>query len=261
MNKKKENLTTDLLGVAPYGEAIKVAVEKGFGGAKAILSRVCLPAAEELGLMYKDKVRHWRLNNIIKIIEKSDKKIDFVNGNLELTAHPRVIKEIIENGSWCDDDSIQEMWAGILASSCNEKLGDDSNLIFVNALKNLTKNQVIILNYICQNCKIKVDRNGFLFAEHIEISFEDLCAILDTSNLHQIDSELDNLASNELILQELNVFGGGHAAGFVFGDDKITAHLEPSPFAINLFIKGQGFKGEPKDYFKIDYIETNTGQK
>lgn len=255
MKYKKGNTSKDLLGIASYGEALKIIVEKGFNSAEAILSRICLPAAEELGFMFRDKVSYWRLNNIIQIINKSENKIDFSNGQLALTAHPRVIKEIIENGSWCDDEGIQEMWSGMLASSCNETNGDDSNLIFVNTLKQLTKNQVSILNFICLKCNIRVDKNGFLFADHIEITFDKLCALLGTTNLHQIDAELDYLRSNELILAEQSVFGGGHLAGFVFGQDKITAHLEPSPFAINLFIKGQGYKGQPKDYFKIEYNE------
>ncbi len=252
--ENKENGSKDILGIASYGEALKIAVEKGFGGAEAILSRICLPAAEELGLMFRDKVRYWRLNNIIRIINKSENKIDYINGQLELTAHPRVIKEIIENGSWCDDDGIQEMWAGILAATCNEKIGDDSNLIFVNTLKQLTKSQVKIINYICQNCKIRVDKNGLLYADHIEISFDELSAVVGSDNLQQLDAELDFLRSIELLMNDHSSFGG-HGAGFVFGKDTITAHLEPSPFAINLFIKGQGFKGQPKDYFKIEYVE------
>jgi hypothetical protein len=246
--------STDLLGIASYGEALKITVENSFKGAEAVLSRICLPAAEELGLMFRDKVRYWRLNNIIKIINKSENKIDFSNERFELSAHPRVVHEIIENGSWCDDEDIQEMWSGILVSSCNEKTGDDSNLIFINTLKQLTKNQVKLLNYLCENCKINVDKHGFLFAEHIEISFENLCKILNTKNLHQLDSELDFLRSIELLMEEKNTLGG-HIAGFLIGHDNITAQLEPSPFAINLFIKGKGFKGEPKDYFKIEYVE------
>ena len=55
-------------------------------------------------------------------------------------------------------------------------------------------------------------------------------------------------------MEEHNSFGG-HGAGFVFGQDTITAHLEPSPFAINLFIKGKGYKGQPKNYFQVEYVE------
>ncbi|EFK36356.1 Uncharacterised protein [Chryseobacterium gleum] len=250
MDNNNNKTSTDLLGLAPYGESLKIAVEKGFGAAEALLSRICLPAAEELGLMYKDKVRHWRLNNIIKIIEKSNDKLQFIDGEINLNAHPRVIKEIIENGSWCDDDTIQEMWAGLIASSCNEDDGDDLNLIFVNTLKQLTRNQVKILNYICSKCIMNVDKNGFIQANHIEISLDELSKIVEIKSVHQIDSELDFLRSKELLISD---YFSGHGAGFVIDLDNIVAHLEPSPFAINLFIRGQGFKGSPKDFYKLEY--------
>ncbi len=243
------------MGIAPYGEAIKISVEKGFDGAQALLSRVCLPAAEELGLMFQDKVRYWRLNNIIRIIQKSGNLFDFDNEKLKLTAHPRVVKEILDNGSWCDDDGLQDMWAGLIASSCNQQAGDDSNLPFANTLKSLTSRQAKILKFICESCEIKVDKNDFVFAEHIEIGLEELSAVVDTKDIHVLDTELDYLRSNELLMNDDVPLIGGHGAGFVFGQDKVVAHLEPSPFAIALYVKSQGYKGSPKEFYNLTYIE------
>ena len=176
--EEKNKYTVDIFGLAPYGEAIKISVEKSFEAAQAILSRICLPAAAELGLMFQDKVRYWRLNNIIKIIEKSEEKMDFGGEKLVLSAHPRVVKEIMENGSWCDDETLQEMWAGLIASSCDKNNGEDINLLFVNTLKNLTSNQAKILNYICENCQMEVDKNDFIYAEHIELDLDQIHEIL-----------------------------------------------------------------------------------
>ena len=39
----------------------------------------------------------------------------------------------------------------------------------------------------------------------------------------------------------------GHARGFMFGAEELKAQLEPSPFAIALYIKSKGFKGSPKN--------------
>ncbi|WP_081210947.1 Abi-alpha family protein [Salegentibacter sediminis] len=250
--KEENKNSVDLLGIAPYGEAIKISVEKSFEAAQSVLSRICLPAAEELGLMFQDKVRYWRLNNIIKIIQKSEGKMDFESERLTLSAHPRVVKEIMENGSWCDDETLQEMWAGLIASSCDKNDGDDINLLFVNTLKNLTSNQAKILNYICENCQMEVDKNGFIFAEHIDLELDQIHRIIGDEDLHKIDTEFDNMASSEL----LN--GGGlvgHASGFAFGDKELKAQLEPSPFAIALYVKSKGFKGTPKEYYNLEYRE------
>ncbi len=58
---------TDLLGLAPYGEAVNTATKVVVDGAAAFLSRVCLPASEEFGLLLQDQVRHWRAQNIARI--------------------------------------------------------------------------------------------------------------------------------------------------------------------------------------------------
>ena len=247
MKDETTSKSTDLLGIAPYGEAIKIAVEKGFGAAEAVLSRICLPAAEELGLMFRDKVRYWRLNNIINVINKSEGKLNFDDEKLTLTAHPKVVHEIMENASWTDDDNIQAMWAGLLISSCNEKEGDDSNLLFTNTLKLLTSNQVKTINFLCINCKKKIDRHGFIMAEDMELTDDQLSEILNTKDIVQMDIELDYLRSLEILSNE---------NGFNFGGKKLVANLSPSAFTLNLFVKSQGFKGTPREYFNLEYKET-----
>ena len=256
--KEQNKNNVDLFGLAPYGEAIKISVEKSFKAAQAVLGRICLPAAEELGLMFQDKVRYWRLNNIIKIIQKSEGKMDFEGEKLTLSAHPRVVKEIMDNGSWCDDETLQEMWAGLIASSCEKNEGDDINLLFVNTLKNLTSNQAKLLNFICENCQMKIDKNGFISSEHIDLELEKIYEIIGVQDLHKIDTEFDNM-SNAQLLNGGNFVG--HARGFTFGDDELKAQLEPSPFAISLYIKSKGFKGTPKEFYKLEYIEPKNEEK
>lgn len=139
------------------------------------------------------------------------------------------------------------MWAGLLASSCNEKEGDDSNLLFTNTLKLLTTNQVKIINYICINCEKKIDKHGLILAEDMQLTHDELSEILNTKEIVQIDIELDYLRSLEII---------SNGNGFDFGGQNLVANLSPSTFTINLFVKSQGFKGTPREYFKLEYSET-----
>ena len=67
MDTKK---TTDVLGLAPYGEAVKVIAQGVVDGAGAFLSRICLPAAEEFGLAWRDRIAGWRQRNAILITAK-----------------------------------------------------------------------------------------------------------------------------------------------------------------------------------------------
>jgi len=141
----------DILGVKPIAEAINTSVSKTFEGAEGFLKRVCAPALEELGLGVKEKVRNWRLNNIVKFLEKSQGKLIYDDDKLKI--NPRIAISIIENASLNDNDEIQEMWAGLFAASCSSSEQSDENLIFINLLKQLTIAQARILKYACENTK------------------------------------------------------------------------------------------------------------
>ena len=67
------------------------------------------------------------------------------NASKNVHAHPRILFKIIEEGSWSEDGVVQDMWAGLVQSSCSDSGDDDSNLIFINLLSNMTKLQAKIL--------------------------------------------------------------------------------------------------------------------
>ncbi|WP_342331744.1 hypothetical protein [Pedobacter sp. FW305-3-2-15-E-R2A2] len=228
----------DLLGLAPYGESLKLVIEKGFDAASAVLSRICLPAAEELGLMYRDKIKFWRLKNIIKIIDKSKNKIDFLDSELQLSLHPRIANELLEHGSLCDDDKLQEMWSGLLFVSIEIGESNDQNLLFANALKQLTAIQARLINHVCQNCKVKVCGNGLLIGGKMKMDLLEITNITGCSDIHQLDAELDSLRTSNLIL-----------GGFSMSKDPIEAELRVSAFLLALYSKTQGYKGQLLDFY------------
>ena len=57
---ENQSQSLDVLGIKPVGEAITTAVKGTVDGAAAFLSRICLPAAEEFGLLLRDRVSHLR---------------------------------------------------------------------------------------------------------------------------------------------------------------------------------------------------------
>ena len=76
----------------------------------------------------------------------------------------------LENGSWSERDEVQEMWAGLLASACTEDGKDDSNLLFMNLLSQLTGVQVAILKYGCEKAQKFKTQAGWIAAEDVGYS-------------------------------------------------------------------------------------------
>ena len=229
----------DVFGIKPYGETFKIAVEKAAEGVGAFLAATCMPAAEEFGLIVKDKFRYWRLNNAVRMLEKAKGKFEFTDDKLQLKVNPRIGIEIIENASWQEDDNILEMWAGLLNSSLNIDGIDDSNIIFINLLKSLTSVQCRILQYICANGGIARDKNGLIHTKTAcKISMNALFEIAQTNDIDRLDRELDHLRSLDLLPS--SIFGG---SGFTRNQKDFTQiALEPSALALNFYARVNGFK-------------------
>jgi hypothetical protein len=127
----------DILGVKPVADAVSHLSKATVDGASSFLSRICLPAAGEFGLLLQDKVRAWRAKNAVRVVAEAQARLAKYLPIQDCHAHPRLVANVIEEGSWADDATLQEMWGGLLASSCSPDGNDDSNLIFIGLLKQL----------------------------------------------------------------------------------------------------------------------------
>jgi hypothetical protein len=243
-----ENKALDIFGTKPIANAIDTTVTKTFEGIEGFLKLVCAPALEEVGLLIKDQVRYWRLNNMINILQKAKGKMEFIDNKLQIKAHPRVALAILENGSLNDNPEIQELWAGLFVSSCTKDGQDDENLIFVDLLKQLTTIEAKIINYSCKNSRKIICNNGLLMGDDFVIELNDLKNISGITDIHRLDRELDHLRSLELIGTSM---GGG---GFNSDDINLSAHIGPTALALNLYTKTQGYNGDPREFWSTNII-------
>ena len=114
MNEPGKSL--DIFGVKPVADSVSTVVTAATAGASAFLGRICLPAAEEFGLLLRDKVSGWRASNVAAISKCAEATLNEATNASDLHAHPRLVGAIIEHGSWADDGTLQNMWGGLLAS-------------------------------------------------------------------------------------------------------------------------------------------------
>jgi hypothetical protein len=230
----------DLLGIAPVGRAVERVTDSVLSGAEALLARVCLPAAEEFGLLLRDKVGEWRRRNAVATVLKAQPMLEAAAGEGR-HAPPRLIIESLAHASWSDNDEVQQMWAGLLASSCSKDGRDDSNWIFVNLLGQLTEMQAHILKVACESATKIVQPMGLIAAEALHRTGPELIALTGCPDVQRIDRELDHLRALGLI-----------QFGFVGGlATQPLADIRPSPLALHLYVRAQGSLQNPLDYFGL----------
>lgn len=245
----------DLLGIEPIGEAGLEATKAAIKGVSSFLELVFKPGLEELGYLIKDEVRLWRLNNIIRTLEKAQGKMEFDGKDLNLMANARVGLNIMEGCSEVDNEELQDLWAGLFASSCTPDGRDDSNMNFVDLLRRMSSVEAKIIDYACRNCNKYIYPNQLIIADEISVPFDTLVEISGTDDRYRLDSELDHMRSIELLVQGGSFVGSG--GGFTVSDNSLEANITPSSLALNLYFKTHSIGISPKVFWGDKLIPRN----
>lgn len=235
----------DILGIQPLSEAGKLIVSKSVDGISTFLSLVCEPALQEFGLMLSDNVRVWRLNNIVKTLEKAKGRFEFKDDKLQIKANPKVALSIIEECSLIDEEYLQEWWAGLFASSCTEDGKDDQNLVYINILRQLTSFEVKLLEYVCKTCTKKISQNGLILSDDVlKLSITEIFDLTGVDDLYRIDREMDHLRSLSLLTNQFFI-----SSGFDFSNEKLIAKLTPTALALNLYYRVTAIGISMKEFY------------
>lgn len=110
-----------------------------------LLRRLAGSAADQVGLMLSDKVWEYRANNLIKITLRVQQKLREA-GLPANSVSPRLLLPIIDNCSVENNETLQEMWAGLLATASQE--ADSMSPSFIETLKQLTPDEARHLEYV-----------------------------------------------------------------------------------------------------------------
>jgi hypothetical protein len=103
------------------------------------------PLAEELGMLMADKVKLYRVKNWVNVVQKTERIL--AKANLPPNAvPPRLFLPICDASSVEEDETLQDLWAGLLASASEKS--DSLPPSFVETLKQLTPNEAIGLEDI-----------------------------------------------------------------------------------------------------------------
>jgi hypothetical protein len=225
-------------------EAFSYSLKKGIDGVSSFLGKVCMPAAEEFGLLSRDKVHAWRLMNIVNIVENSKGILAFDPNTFELKISPRIVWKILENGSWAEDKNLQNMWAGLLASSCTKNGKDESNLIYVDILSRITPSEAYIINYVGKRCSESTGLVSKYFNTLININNELFSESVYFEDLDHLERELNHLESLGLI-RDLDLVYQHHLVG-----------MAATGLLLDLYVRCNGSLLSTNNYF-AQFWESN----
>ena len=162
-----DNKALDLLGIKGLSDSVRIATQGLIDGAAAFLSRLCLPAAEEFGLALRDRISDWRARNAARMLSRANSIYLSNSPSQTDRLSPRLAHVAIEAASWIDDDQVQAMWSGLLASSTSPDGHSDENLLFMNLLKQLSSLEVSILRFAVEKAPKHVSHHGLIHSQQL----------------------------------------------------------------------------------------------
>jgi len=125
-------------------------LEIAANAAKEFLQKVITPPLEEIGLLFADKVKYWRLKNQINILIKAE---DYLKqkGIKTRKVNIKVMAPMLEEISMEEEDSMQTRWAALMANTVSEGSTINTTL-YSHILGQMTRSDAELFDIIAYAC-------------------------------------------------------------------------------------------------------------
>jgi hypothetical protein len=202
--------------------------------ALAFLRRICPPAAEEIKEMLHKSLSSVRVANAVEIAFKAERLLVNQPNAYSMVAHPDLMVRILEHGTWVDMEWIQELWAGLLASSCTFEGQDESNLVFINLLSRMAPLPTQILTAACAKATQAISESASVSPYLLAFSAEEMAKITRSNNLAKIYRSIAELS-------ELGLLEKGPRISSSASPD--TGKAKPTHLGLQMYARCQGIRG------------------
>ncbi len=186
-----------------------------------LLSALVLPTAQRLGLV-GPKLIDFAGENLLRFAKRTQERLGSRLGSEYV--HPTVATTALLKASLEDDEGLQDMWAGLLASAADSTGKDRSVLPLMNVLAELSPGQAALLADVVRSAELRCENGRVRLAldegaaeartEHsTHYTFDRLSKLFSYTDTHQLTFELQALLMRSLLVEGHMITGG------VFFDD------------------------------------------
>ena len=130
----------------------QMTTEKSLSKAAAeVIASLFGPASEQIGIMFEDWAKYWRVHNVLKVSEKLQ-ALEAKHGVRRGAAviPPRIGIPALQHLADEDDEQLQSLWANLLYRALDPDVGSRPNRTLVNVLKEVEPTDVKVL--LCLDC-------------------------------------------------------------------------------------------------------------
>lgn len=202
--------------------------------ALAFMRRICPPADERVTELLHKTLSNVRAANTVEIALKAERLLAQEPDADCRSAHPDLMLRTLEHGSWVDVEWLQELWAGLLATSCTLEGQDESNREYINLLSKLSPLPTQILTMACAKVMHGMTKTAAASPALLACSAEEIARITRSNNLVKIYKSIGDLS--ELGLVEKNPRSASP-------ENPAEAKAMPTKLGLEMFARCNGQRG------------------
>jgi hypothetical protein len=164
-----------------------------------LLCRLCQSGAEEAILLLGGELLEGRVETLVKIALAAENMLASEPDFERRRAHPKLVANILREGSWAPDELTVQLWAGLLVSSCQLDESDDTNQKFVDLLVHISPVPARIFIYACEQALRSASGTENCPSSSVLVTPEELAGISGVSEITRNSANVDHLFDLGLI--------------------------------------------------------------
>lgn len=231
-----------LMDVDERNEPEDVLREFRVAEALAFVQRICPGGAEDVRTLLREGLSNYRIASATEIALKAERVLALSADGARMKAPASLVLRVLENGSWADDESAQQLWAGLLATSCSYEGRDESNAIFVDLLSQLTSIHLRVLSAACTRGSKFYTSGERIGSRPLRLTAGEMTRVAGTRDLNRIHRDLEHLA--ELGLVTVTVRTASFAP--IEGTD-----IAPTSIGLELYARCNGHRGRAQEFYGV----------
>jgi PilZ domain-containing protein len=124
------------------------------------LCRICQAEAEEAIHLLGGQLDAERTANVVRIAIAAEHQLNTDPEFDSMRADPKLVANLLRDGSWAPDDLTLQLWTGLLVSSCSTDASDDANRVLAELLVQFTATQAKIFILACERTLASAQASG-----------------------------------------------------------------------------------------------------
>ena len=217
--------------------------------ALAFLSRICPDGAIDVTQLMREGFSSHKVGHAVNIVLDAQTLLKSNPEGSEVRLPPSLLIRVLEQATNTEEDWLQQLWAGLVVSSCSTDGNDESNRRFVDLFGMLTPVPIKLFTIVSAVSSKFANEYGTVTARPLACKIDDITTATGARGV-QIERELERLAAVGLIEKK----SANTPMLAPTGEVVITA----SSLGLELFARCNGHKGRPSDFYTLEPKRSST---